>query len=1073
MKKLETLVLLGAVVLLLFVAPAVLAHANLVRSEPAANSAVKTSPQVVRLWFSEAIEPKFSHVTVVDPSQLPVDQGDSHPMSGDPTGLEISLKSNLPAGIYTVVWKTTSAVDGHVTAGSFPFAVGDVPIGNASPNEIMSMVDTALGNNAAPPLYQVVVRWLNVLLLALLVGGLTFPLLVLFPALRAVRNPKSILRVYADYLQSNDSDAPASTALAAWSPRWLRLTRLFWAAYAVVTTATLLAQAYTVSSTFSSVGTVLTATRFGIVWILRAMIVAELGILLFRARWQLTANLRANRTLWLAAGLGVLLALTQSLNSHGAAVNDPPVLPFAIDVIHLLGAIVWIGGLVQLIATLPALLRALPADARAHTLAETISAFSLVAFTAVGVILLSGAYSMVIQVGSLEAFFATLYGNTLLIKFVLIVPLLALGALNLIVNRHAYARASADRAIPFIHRVDVIVALEVIFAAAVLLVVGYLTSLAPAKSAYDPSSKLWLATHRADDLTVTLGIAPALAGTNDFDVKVQDASGQPVSNASVVRLNASMREMDMGIQQVAAQAQGNGHYTFHGDTLSMVGTWTLDVLVRRAGHDDVHTTFTLSALSQPAAQSAMPAALQNPYGQAGLGLTLLAFVIGTASVLLLDRRRARLTSLIGAVAFSVVGVLVLYQVTATTPIGQAVSVPVVPAFAHLQPDPVPPVPAQIEAGQRIYLQNCATCHGAEGKGDGPAAANLNPKPADLTVHAPLHTEGDLYWWVTHGISGTAMPAWESTLTDLQRWQVVTFVKNTFGAATPTPTAAPQSFLFVGHLAADLNVTLTLSSNSAAAQTFAAKFSDAHQQPTTRVVSATLELARLEQDGDSARVEMDAGTDGDFRASGNYLSKPGMWVLRVTAQRRSGEPVQAEFPFYQAGDEFSTRDPRARQILQQSDAAMNALTSLRAVQELNDGKFGAVTTHYEYAAPDRLRFQVSGGMESIAVAAKQFDRDNGTWSARSRVDPFVFPNFDNAGQASAVRLGRTDTLGGAPMQIIETAAPSGDETVHYAFWIGTNDHLVHQFAMVAPGHYMMQYYFDYNAPVDIQAPANWR
>jgi hypothetical protein len=110
------------------------------------------------------------------------------------------------------------------------------------------------------------------------------------------------------------------------------------------------------------------------------------------------------------------------------------------------------------------------------------------------------------------------------------------------------------------------------------------------------------------------------------------------------------------------------------------------------------------------------------------------------------------------------------------------------------------------------------------------------------------------------------------------------------------------------------------------------------------------------------------------------------------------------------------------------------------------------------------------MESIAVASKQFDRNNGTWSSRPRVDPFVFPNFDNAGQANSVRLARTDSLDGVPMQIVESTSVNGDETIHYAFWIGVDDHLVHQFAMVAPGHYMMQYYSDYNAPIDIQAPS---
>ncbi len=935
MSRVKLLLVIGIFALALIAAPVALAHANLVRSEPPANSAQQTPPTVVRLWFSEDIEPSFSSVSVVDKNSVAVDKGDSHRMSDDAKGMQVSLKDNLPQGLYTVVWKTTSAVDGHVVGGSFAFTVGDVPLSDSSPRAIMTLVDTALSNSAAPPLYQVIVRWLNVLLLALLVGSFIFPLLILFPALRAAKSNAALLQVYAGYFRSNDApadtDADADAALAPWSARWLRYTQIAFVVYALVTVATLVAQAYTVGGIATSILLVLTATRFGTVWLFRAAILIALGVILFRARWQFTARLRANRALLLAVALGLLLLVTQSLNSHGAAVTDPPVIPLVVDLIHLAGVVIWVGGLVQLIATLPALLGALPASAKMRTLSAVISCFSLVAFLAVGVIVLSGVYSMIVQVGSLEAFFATLYGETLLVKFVLIVPLLALGALNLIVNRHAYARA-AERAIPFtgvtlvIHRIDVIVALEVVFAAAVLLAVGFLTSVAPSKSAFDPTSPLWIETHTVDNINVTLGVAPALVGSNDFDVKVQDAAGQPISDASVVRLLGTMREMDMGTQVVATTAQGNGHYTLHGDLMSMVGTWQIEVLVRRAGYDDARTAFVVFAPNQRAPQTALPLLQENTSAQGGLALTLFGFAMGTASVLLLKQRRARWTSLIGALAVSLIGPLAIYQVVVSAPAGQTVIIPVVPGFAHLQPDPVRPVPAQIAAGRQVFLQNCATCHGESGKGDGPAAANLNPKPADLTVHAPLHTDGDLYWWVTNGISGTAMPAWESRLTDLQRWQVVTFVKSTLGVGTPTPppaTPAAQSFVLSTQPAPDANLALTIAPGSGASQTFDAAFTDANKQPASDIQGATLELSWLDQGGNSTRVNLDAGADGHYRASGNYLAQPGMWLIRVTAQRKSGNLV-VEFPFYQNGSTSTSgaTDPRALQILKQSDAQMN-------------------------------------------------------------------------------------------------------------------------------------------------------
>jgi putative copper resistance protein D len=58
----------------------------------------------------------------------------------------------------------------------------------------------------------------------------------------------------------------------------------------------------------------------------------------------------------------------------------------------------------------------------------------------------------------------------------------------------------------------------------------------------------------------------------------------------------------------------------------------------------------------------------------------------------------------------------------------------------------------IAHGLQLYGDHCAICHGTEGYGDGPAAAGLRPRPADLTAkHTADHTAGDIFWWLTHGM----------------------------------------------------------------------------------------------------------------------------------------------------------------------------------------------------------------------------------------------------------------------------------------------------------------------------------
>jgi putative copper export protein/mono/diheme cytochrome c family protein/peroxiredoxin len=83
----------------------------------------------------------------------------------------------------------------------------------------------------------------------------------------------------------------------------------------------------------------------------------------------------------------------------------------------------------------------------------------------------------------------------------------------------------------------------------------------------------------------------------------------------------------------------------------------------------------------------------------------------------------------------------------------------------------------IAYGLQLYGEHCAVCHGPEGYGDGPAAAGLRPRPADLTAkHTADHTAGDIFWWLTHGMPGRAMPAFRDRLSEEERWDLINVVR---------------------------------------------------------------------------------------------------------------------------------------------------------------------------------------------------------------------------------------------------------------------------------------------------------
>jgi len=108
------------------------------------------------------------------------------------------------------------------------------------------------------------------------------------------------------------------------------------------------------------------------------------------------------------------------------------------------------------------------------------------------------------------------------------------------------------------------------------------------------------------------------------------------------------------------------------------------------------------------------------------------------------------------------------------------------AAAHDIPSKVPPEvramknplagdPAAVEAGGTLYATLCASCHGASGKGDGPALAGLAHRPPDMTTSLNGQTDGEVRWKITRG--GGAMPSYEKTLAETDRWRLVAFLRS--------------------------------------------------------------------------------------------------------------------------------------------------------------------------------------------------------------------------------------------------------------------------------------------------------
>lgn len=98
-----------------------------------------------------------------------------------------------------------------------------------------------------------------------------------------------------------------------------------------------------------------------------------------------------------------------------------------------------------------------------------------------------------------------------------------------------------------------------------------------------------------------------------------------------------------------------------------------------------------------------------------------------------------------------------------------------------------PVPADAESlkrGKTSYETYCASCHGDEGWGDGPSAENLDPPPASLAHTAQMFSDAYLYYRITEGGGfapfNSSMPAWDTTLRETQRWDVINYIRSLDG-----------------------------------------------------------------------------------------------------------------------------------------------------------------------------------------------------------------------------------------------------------------------------------------------------
>ncbi|MEU9897797.1 copper resistance CopC/CopD family protein [Streptomyces phaeochromogenes] len=369
------LVLLTALLYVLAGAAPASAHTELVRSTPKDGTELGKAPAHLTLTFDEPVELSDVRVMTLDGDRLPV----SRAARGGTDTVRAALPDIAPkSGDLALTWSVIDEEDGHASSGRLTFGIGTAAPATAQDR----------GDEAAPapsPSVRhglVAARWAGYLSLALFIGGIAFVAL-LWP--RGAGEPRARAMLALAWAVGLLSTVVALGLQGAYAELGGIRDALSASAYANVLTT----------------GPGLALAARGLLWVLAAVVLSALlqggGRTARSPGWRVGA---------LAVSLGLLRAT--GMTGHNSEGTQPTWGALA-DLVHLLGASLWIGGLAMLaVAVLP---RRDPDE-----LALVVPGYSKLAGASVAAIAVAGLVLAWQVVGSYDALLHTSYGQLLLVK---------------------------------------------------------------------------------------------------------------------------------------------------------------------------------------------------------------------------------------------------------------------------------------------------------------------------------------------------------------------------------------------------------------------------------------------------------------------------------------------------------------------------------------------------------------------------------------------------------------------------------------------------------------------------------
>jgi copper transport protein len=522
---LAVLVVLMSVTSLVLTAGSASAHALLESSTPAANETLQSAPSRLVLTFTEPPDPTLSSIQLIDSHGVDVRLG---PPRVDDRTISLPLESSPADGTYTVTWRVVSRTDGHVTAGSFAFGIGQAPSGSAARS-------ARQGTSPFPSALSVVAKWMLYVGLSLLLAAGVVVTLVF-----GIRGP----------------------------PRW---------PVAAGAAAVVLGWAGLVLAERSAIGVSVTAflsssSGHPYLWLGGAAAAIVAGVV----AWLATSRAEALRaTAFFAAGA----MLIRAIGGHADA-GRFPALEVLAQFAHILAVGIWIGGVVWLLLLLTRL--------EPMRRPEAVRRFSTTAGFALLVVATTGVIRALDELGGpthLGRLFHTDYGWTLTAKVATSAALVAAGAWNRYVNVPRIANGPSGAT--SLRRV---LAAEALLAAGIFGLTGLLTGLPPAASASGgtsggaPGPLIVTGSDFATTVRARLAISPGTVGSNTFTARVVDYdTGRPVDATRVSLIFSAVSNPGLPSSTLELRPASDGTWAGTGAGISIDDRWKIVMTVQTAG----------------------------------------------------------------------------------------------------------------------------------------------------------------------------------------------------------------------------------------------------------------------------------------------------------------------------------------------------------------------------------------------------------------------------------------------------------------------------------------------------------